>query len=64
MIKKIYEVSPLENRLKNIKILVLIIFMLWILDGALTGEIINLDTIEEIVKKLDIKIEIGRASEE
>ena len=29
------------------------------LDGALTGETINLDIIEEIVSKFDIKIEIG-----
>jgi phosphoribosylformimino-5-aminoimidazole carboxamide ribotide isomerase len=29
------------------------------LDGALTGETVNLDIIQEIVKKLDLKIEIG-----
>ena len=29
------------------------------LDGALTGEIVNLDIIQEIVKKFDLKIEIG-----
>ena len=29
------------------------------LDGALTGETVNLDIIQEIVKKCDIKIEIG-----
>ena len=29
------------------------------LDGALTGEIVNLDIIEEIVSKFDFKIEIG-----
>ncbi len=29
------------------------------LDGALAGEPINIDTIEEIVKKFDLKIEIG-----
>ncbi len=29
------------------------------LDGALTGEIVNLDIIEEIVSKFDLKIEIG-----
>jgi len=29
------------------------------LDGALTGKIINLDIIQEIVKKYDLKVEIG-----
>jgi len=29
------------------------------LDGALTGETVNLDIIQEIVKKFDLKIEIG-----
>ena len=29
------------------------------LDGALTGETINLDTIQEIVRKFDFKVEIG-----
>ena len=29
------------------------------LDGALTGETVNLDIIKEIVKKFDLKIEIG-----
>ena len=29
------------------------------LDGALTGETVNLDVIEEIVKKFDLKIEVG-----
>ena len=29
------------------------------LDGALTGETINLDIIQEIVGKFDLKIEIG-----
>ncbi len=29
------------------------------LDGALTGETINLDIIQEIVKKFDLKIEVG-----
>ena len=29
------------------------------LDGALSGETVNLDTIEEIVTKFDLKIEIG-----
>ena len=29
------------------------------LDGALTGEIVNLDIIQQIVKKFDLKIEVG-----
>ncbi len=29
------------------------------LDGALTGETVNLDVIQEIVKKFDLKIEVG-----
>ena len=29
------------------------------LDGALTGETVNLDIIQEIVSKFDLKIEIG-----
>ena len=29
------------------------------LDGALTGETVNLDIIQEIVKKFDLKIEVG-----
>ena len=29
------------------------------LDGALTGEIVNLDIIKEIVRKFDLKIEVG-----
>ena len=29
------------------------------LDGALTGEIVNLDIIREIVKKFDLKVEVG-----
>ena len=29
------------------------------LDGALTGEIVNLDIIQEIVKKFNLKIEVG-----
>ena len=29
------------------------------LDGALSGEIVNLDIVQEIVKKYDLKIEIG-----
>ena len=53
-----YEMSPVEQArkykdygFKNLHIVDL--------DGALTGEIVNLDIIQEIVKKFDIKIEIG-----
>ena len=53
-----YEISPLEqagkyndNGFKNLHIVDL--------DGALTGETINLGIIKEIVNKFDFKIEIG-----
>ena len=53
-----YEMSPVEQAgkykdygFKNLHIVDL--------DGALTGETINLDIIQEIVKKYDLKIEIG-----
>ena len=53
-----YEMSPVEQAgkyndhgFKNLHIVDL--------DGALTGETINLDIIQEIVKKFDLKIEIG-----
>ena len=53
-----YEMSPLEQAgkykdhgFKNLHIVDL--------DGALTGETVNLDIIKEIVKKFDLKIEIG-----
>ena len=53
-----YEMSPIEQAgkykehgFKNLHIVDL--------DGALTGETINLDIIQEIVKKFDLKIEIG-----
>ena len=53
-----YEISPIEQAgkfkdhgFKNLHIVDL--------DGALTGEIVNLDIIEEIVAKFDLKIEIG-----
>ena len=57
--KKIeYEMSPVEQAakykdygFKNLHIVDL--------DGALTGETINLDIIQEIVTKFDLKIEIG-----
>jgi phosphoribosylformimino-5-aminoimidazole carboxamide ribotide isomerase len=53
-----YEISPVEQAgkykdhgFKNLHIVDL--------DGALTGEMVNLDIIQEIVSKFDIKIEIG-----
>ena len=53
-----YEISPVEqagkykdNGFKNLHIVDL--------DGALTGESINIDIIEDIVGKFDLKIEIG-----
>ena len=57
--KKIeYKISPVEQAqkyeehgFKNLHIVDL--------DGALTGDPINLDIIQEIVKKFDIKIEVG-----
>ena len=53
-----YEMSPIEQArnyknygFKNLHIVDL--------DGALTGEIVNLDIIQEIITKCDLKIEIG-----
>ena len=53
-----YETSPIDQAskykdhgFKNLHIVDL--------DGALTGETVNLDLIEEIVSKFDLKIEIG-----
>ena len=53
-----YDMSPLEQAgkykdhgFKNLHIVDL--------DGALTGETVNIDIIEEIVSKYDLKIEIG-----
>ena len=53
-----YEISPVEQAgkykdygFKNLHIVDL--------DGALTGKIINLDIIQEIVHKFDLKIEVG-----
>jgi phosphoribosylformimino-5-aminoimidazole carboxamide ribotide isomerase len=53
-----YEISPIEQAdnfkeygFKNLHIVDL--------DGALTGETINLDSIKDIVGKLDLKIEVG-----
>jgi phosphoribosylformimino-5-aminoimidazole carboxamide ribotide isomerase len=56
--KTVYEMSPVEQAgkykdhgFKNLHIVDL--------DGALTGETINLDIIQEIVRKFDLKIEVG-----
>ena len=53
-----YEMSPLEQARKykyhGFKNLHLVD-----LDGALTGETVNLDIIQEIVKNFDLKIEVG-----
>ncbi|MDC3121003.1 1-(5-phosphoribosyl)-5-[(5-phosphoribosylamino)methylideneamino]imidazole-4-carboxamide isomerase [Candidatus Pelagibacter sp.] len=53
-----YEMSPVEQArkyknygFKNLHIVDL--------DGALTGETVNLDIIQEVVKKFDLKIEVG-----
>ena len=53
-----YEISPVEQArkykdsgFKNLHIIDL--------DGALTGETVNLEIIEDIVKKFDINIEVG-----
>ena len=53
-----YEISPFEQAkkykdhgFKNLHIVDL--------DGSLTGETVNLDIIQEIVSKFDLKIEIG-----
>ena len=53
-----YEMSPVEQAgkykshgFKNLHIVDL--------DGALTGEIVNLDIIKDIVSKFDLKVEIG-----
>ena len=53
-----YEMSPVEQQ-ENIKIMASRILHIVDLDGALTGEIVNLDIIQEIVTKFDLKIEIG-----
>ena len=53
-----YEMSPIEQAekykdhgFKNLHIVDL--------DGALTGETVNLDIIQDIVSKFDLKVEIG-----
>ena len=53
-----YEMSPVDqaNKYKDYGFKNLHIVDL---DGALTGETINLDAIQEIVRKFDLKIEVG-----
>ena len=53
-----YEMSPVDqaNKYKDYGFKNLHIVDL---DGALTGETINLDTIQQIVRKFDLKIEVG-----
>ena len=53
-----YETSPIDQA-KKYKDHGFINLHIVDLDGALTGETINLDIIEEIVTKFDLKIEIG-----
>ena len=53
-----YEMSPVEQAEKY-KDHGFINLHIVDLDGALTGETVNLNIIEEIVNKFDLKIEIG-----
>jgi len=54
----IYSQSPYEQALKY-KEAGLLNLHIVDLDGALSGDLVNLDVIENIVKKLDISIEVG-----
>ena len=56
--KKVYDTTPLDQA-KNYKDFGFNYLHVVDLDGALTGETVNFNIIEEIVKKLNIKIEIG-----
>ena len=53
-----YEMSPIDQagKYKNHGFINLHIVDL---DGALTGETVNLDIVQEIVKKFDLKVEVG-----
>ena len=53
-----YEISPIEQA-RNYKNFGFKNLHIVDLDGALTGETVNLDIIQEIVTKCDLKIEIG-----
>ena len=54
----IYEASPFDQALKY-KDAGLLNLHIVDLDGALTGELVNLKIIENIIKKLNISVEIG-----
>ena len=54
----IYNQSPLDQASKY-KEFGLLNLHIVDLDGALTGELINLDIIESIIKKLEISVEVG-----
>ena len=56
--KKVYNLSPLDQA-KKYKDFGFNYIHIVDLDGALTGETVNLNIIEEIVKSLNIKIEVG-----
>ena len=56
--KKVYDVTPIDQA-KNYKDFGFNYLHIVDLDGALTGETINLNIIEDIINKLNIKIEIG-----
>jgi len=58
MIKKVYNVTPIDQA-KKYKDFGFNYLHIVDLDGALTGETINLNIIEDIINKLNIKIEIG-----
>ena len=53
-----YEITPIEQASKY-KDYGFINLHVVDLDGALTGETVNIDIIQEIVKKFDLKIEVG-----
>ena len=53
-----YEITPIEQARKY-KDYGFINLHIVDLDGALTGETVNLDIIKEIIKKFDFKIEVG-----
>jgi len=56
--KKVYDISPLDQA-KKYKDFGFNYIHIVDLDGALTGETINLNIIEEIINKINIKIEVG-----
>ena len=56
--KKVYDLSPLDQA-KKYKDFGFNYIHIVDLDGALTGKTVNLNIIEEIVKSLNIKIEVG-----